>query len=128
MKVYLLQAAIGFSIMLYETAKTLLFFGVPIVTDIWTLITINQKTATTLPERKVLKIIGRSFLYSTTSVTGLTVAIILFNFSQLISRTVRKTGYNYCICDSSGRVKICAGYFCQCNILIQFMSPDSLQK
>ena len=128
MKVYLLRAAIGFSIMLYETAKTLLFFGVPIVTVFRTLITINQKKATTLPERKVLKIIGRSFLYSTISVTGLTVAIIFFYFSELISRTVRKTAYNYCICNSSGRVKISAGYFCQYNILIQFMSPDSLQK
>jgi len=77
MKIYLLQAAMGFGILLYEIARALLFFGIPILTIILTLISINKRKETDFSTTQVLKIIGRNFLYSILSLLLLTVGIIV---------------------------------------------------
>lgn len=77
MKIYLLQAAVGFGILLYEIAKALLFFGIPILTIILTLISINKRKETDFSTTQVLKIIRRNFLYSILSLLVLTVGIIV---------------------------------------------------
>jgi cytochrome c oxidase assembly factor CtaG len=77
-----LQGAMGFSILLYEIAKILLVFAIPIITIILTLVKINRSESSDLTGSTVLKIIWRSLLESILTILIISIVaivVLLFN-------------------------------------------------
>ncbi len=68
----------GFAIMLKEIAKTLLFFGIPVLTTILTLTSLNKTKHIGLSTDRVLKTIGLSLIKSIVIIVVTTIAILLF--------------------------------------------------
>ncbi len=75
MKMVLLQAGMAFGIILLEIAKALVFFGIPILTIILTLVSVNKNKSNGLPTKEIIRIIGRSLINSI--ITLIIVAVVV---------------------------------------------------